>query len=60
MGSSVVCIYAEKSAHFCTWFDNSKKRGTQLINVPTYDVKKKDAINSDVLKNFTVLLHKKN
>ena len=37
-----------------------KKRGTQLINVPTYDVKKKDAINSDVLKNFRVLLHKKN
>ena len=39
-----------------------KKRGTQLINVPTYDVKKKDeiiVINSDVLKNFRVMLHKK-
>ena len=37
-----------------------KKRGTQLINVPTYDVKKKDeiiVINSDVLKNFRVMLH---
>ena len=40
-----------------------KKRGTQLINVPTYDVKKKDeisVINSDVLKNFRVMLNKKN
>ena len=40
-----------------------EKRGTQLINVPTYDVKKKDeisVINSDVLKNFRFMLNKKN
>ena len=33
---------------------NREKRGTQLINAPTYDV------NSDVLKNFRFMLYKKN
>ena len=36
-----------------------EKRGTQLINAPAYDVKKKSVINSDLLKNFRVMLHKK-
>ena len=50
----------KKCGFFAHALIKEKKRGTQLINAPTYDVKKKDVINSDVLKNFTVLLHKKN